>query len=180
MAEDMDSEANAPKRKGKKGLAIGLVLALVLGAGGFYATFSGMILGSGDAAEDHAQAGEESHDSDGDPAQAEIMLEQGGDITDVAFLPVTPIVVSLTGPNASRHLRFRAELEVAKEQSSAVEHLMPRVMDVMNAYLRALDPDSLNDAGALIELRAQLLRRVALVVGANRVRDVLVMEFVLS
>jgi len=41
----------APKKRSKKPLLIGLVLALVLGGGGFYATFSGLILGGG---EDHA------------------------------------------------------------------------------------------------------------------------------
>ena len=175
MAEELDSEESTPKKKGKKGLIIGIVLALVLGAGGFYAVFSGMILGGGTATEDHAAEGHES-----EAVADESGIEQGADIAEVAFLPVAPIVVSLTGPNSSRHLRFRAELEVIKEQSGDVEHLMPRVVDVMNAYLRAVDPDSLNAPGALIEMRAQLLRRVALVVGANRVRDILVMEFVLS
>ena len=178
MAEETDSEDDAPKKKkGKKGLIIGLVLALVLGAGGFYAVYSRMILGGGVAAEEHA-ATEGSHGGESDTAHT--ATAAGGDLAEVAFIPVAPIVVSLTGPNASRHLRFRAELEVPTEQSLDVEQLMPRVIDVMNAYLRAVDPNSLSAPGALIELRAQLLRRVALVVGANRVRDILVMEFVLS
>lgn len=178
MAEETDSDDGASK-KGKKGLIIGLVLALVLGAGGFYAVFSGIILGGGAAAEEHALT-DGSNGGKVDPLHATSATVAGGDLADVAFIPVAPIVVSLTGPNASRHLRFRAELEVAREQSTDVEQLMPRVVDVMNAYLRAVDPNSLSAPGALIELRAQLLRRVALVVGANRVRDILVMEFVLS
>ena len=55
-----------------------------------------------------------------------------------------------------------------------------RVIDVMNAYLRAVEPESLSLPGALIALRAQILRRVNLVIGSERVNDVLVMEFVLS
>lgn len=177
MAAETDIEEDAPKKAGKKGLIIGAVLALVLGAGGFYAVFSGLVLGGGNAAESHAGI---DGASESDSAAIDTALAAGSDLAEVAFIPVAPIVVSLTGPNASRHLRFRAELEVAKEQSADVEQLMPRVVDVMNAYLRAVDPNSLNAPGALIELRAQLLRRVALVVGANRVRDILVMEFVLS
>ena len=173
MAEEAEEEEVAPK-KGKKGLLIGLVLALVLGAGGFYAVFSGMILGGGDA-EAHAAEG----DSGEDHAEGGADAEEEEPVA-VAFVPIEPLVVSLTGINASRHLRFRAQLETTETDLPDVEHLMPRVVDVMNAYLRAVDPAALDRPGALIDVRAQLLRRVALVVGPNKVRDVLVMEFVLS
>ena len=107
-------------------------------------------------------------------------LETGAAGEVMAFLPVEPVIVSLAGAEDNRHLRFRAELEVPSTYASEVEHLMPRVVDVMNAYLRAVEPKSLSSPGALIALRAQILRRVNLVIGAERVNDVLVMEFVLS
>ena len=58
--------------------------------------------------------------------------------------------------------------------------LTPRVMDVLNSYLRAVEVSDLEDPSALIGLRAQMLRRIQLVTGDGRVRDLLIMEFVLS
>ncbi|MFO1203305.1 MAG: flagellar basal body protein FliL, partial [Tabrizicola sp.] len=90
----------APKRRSKKPLLIGLVLALLLGGGGFYATFSGLILG---AAEVH-------------PAE-----EQGpGPLKGIAFVPLETIVVSLGPDSGSEHLRFTAQLEVVDTAAADV------------------------------------------------------------
>ena len=53
-------------------------------------------------------------------------------------------------------------------------------MDVLNSYLRAVAVSDLEDPSALVSLRAQMLRRIQLVTGEGRVRDLLIMEFVLS
>ena len=163
-AED-GAEEEAPKKKSKLGLLIGVVLALVLGGGGFFAVYSGMILGSG---EDHAGAGH----ADEDP-----VIEA---LEPIAFVPLEPLVISIGNGAAARHLRFRAELEVAPGSESDVTQLIPRVMDVLNSYLRAVETRDLEDPSALIGLRAQMLRRIQLVTGEGRVRDLLIMEFVLS
>lgn len=156
-------EEGAPKKKSKKGLMIGLVLALALGGGGFFAVYSGMILGE---AEETAQA--ETEETEADPLEP------------VAFVPLEPLVVSL-GPNArSSYLKFQAQLEVVPSQEGDVAKLVPRVMDVLNSYLRAVDVEDLEDPLALISLRAQMLRRIQLVTGEGRVRDLLIMEFVLN
>ena len=42
---DTDPEEVPEKKSGKMGLIIGVVLALVLGGGAFFAVYSGMILG---------------------------------------------------------------------------------------------------------------------------------------
>ena len=44
MADAEQPQDVAPKKRSKKPLIIGAVLALLLGAGGFYASFSGLIL----------------------------------------------------------------------------------------------------------------------------------------
>ena len=49
-----------------------------------------------------------------------------------------------------------------------------------NSYLRALELRDLEDPSALTRLRAQMLRRVQVVAGPERVNDLLVMEFVLN
>lgn len=155
------------KSTGKRGLMIGLVLALVLGGGGFYAVYSGMILGDSASSESAHGAPE------GEGAAADTL-------DPVAFVSLEPLVISL-GPNAgSRHLRFRADLEVAPGAQEAVTKLTPRVMDVLNSYLRAVELKDLEDPAALIGLRAQMLRRIQLVTGEGRVRDLLILEFVMN
>ena len=135
---------------------IGLALAAVLGCGGFYATWSGMVLGP----QDHAVA----------------MAPVAG----VAFVPLDTIVVSL-GPEAgSDHLRFSAAIEVSDTAVQDVEVLRPRILDVLNGYLRAIDSASIEDPQAMARLRAQMLRRVQMVTGEGRVRDLLITEFILN
>lgn len=161
MSDDETDHAEATAKKSKMPLILGLILALVGGSGGFYATWSGMILS------DESHAGKAAH----------VGL---ADLPDVAFVPVDPMIVSLPSPASSEHLRFRAELEVPTVYRPDVEKLLPRVVDVLNSYLRALEIGDLQDAAALTRLRAQMLRRVQVVVGQGRVNDLLIMEFVFN
>ena len=57
---------------------------------------------------------------------------------------------------------------------------MPRILDVLNTYLRAVEVRDLEEPAALVRLRAQMLRRVQVVTGEGRVRDLLVTEFVMN
>ena len=99
---------------------------------------------------------------------------------EIKFVPIDKLVISL-GPDArSSHLQFGAELEVVPEYSEEVMNLMPRVLDVLNTYLRAVDERDLESPSAMIRLRAQMLRRVQIVTGEGRVKDILITEFVLN
>lgn len=160
------SEADAteaPRRRSRLPLILGLLLPLAGGAGGFFAVREGFL----------------------DPAAFVRPAETGADIApdalaDTAFVPLDTIVVSLASGSAGRHLRFTAELEVAPAHRAEVERLRPRVVDVLNGYLRALDQSDFEAPGALVRLRAQMLRRVQMVTGDGKVRDLLVMEFVMT
>ncbi|MGB5558815.1 MAG: flagellar basal body protein FliL, partial [Paracoccaceae bacterium] len=66
-AETTDID-EAPKKRSGKGLLIGLVFAVLLGGGGFYAVWSGLILGQ-----------DNSHESEVEP------IAQGA-LPDVLFL----------------------------------------------------------------------------------------------
>ncbi len=159
MANPEDPVAPALK-KSKKPLLIGLLLAVLLGGGGFYATWSGLILGA-----------VASHAAD---------TPEVAGLTDIAFVPITPLVISI-GPLAEkRYLRFAAQLEVTTPQVADVTLLLPRIVDVLNGYLRAVDPAQFDDPAALLRIRAQLLRRIQIVTGDGRVRDLLITEFVLN
>jgi flagellar FliL protein len=89
-------------------------------------------------------------------------------------------VIALPGRQNREHLRFTAQLEVPPDRVSEVESIRPRIVDVLNGYLRAVDLTDLEDPTALMRLRAQMLRRVQVVAGEGRVNDLLIMEFVLN
>ena len=167
MEETKDADGAAPKKRSRLPLVLGLVLGLAGAGGGFYAVYSGMLL---------APKTEVSKTKDvmrdGDPLPSK-------DTADIAFIPVEPLVISLNG-SENQHLRFRAQLEVKPGYKSEVEHLMPRVVDVLNSYLRAIDLADLRENAALVRLRAQMLRRVQVVTGDGKVNDLLIMEFVLN
>lgn len=153
-------DAEPKKKKSKLPLLIGLVLALALGGGGFYATYSGLLFG-------HA---EEAHAAE----------EKPDPLPEIAFVAIEPVVVSLGPDSSSQHLKFTAQLEVSKAYADEVGILMPRILDVLNSYLRAVAVADLEDPSAMARLRAQMLRRVQIVTGEGRVRDLLVTEFVLN
>lgn len=102
------------------------------------------------------------------------------DTDNIAFIEIDPIMVSLVDSGDIQYLRFRAHLEIFEEYKPEVTKLLPRIVDVLNGYLRALEIDDFRSPTALIRLRGQMLHRVQIVVGRNRVRDLLIMEFVLN
>lgn len=162
MTADAAITDNAPKKGGKLPLIIGLMLALVGGAGGFFAVQAGLLGGSESTAK-------EALADTKDAARAT-----------VSFVAIDPLVISLPRSGGRDHLRFAAQLEVVPAYVAEVEAIKPRVVDVLNGYLRAVDLAELEDPAALIRLRAQMLRRVQVVTGEGRVNDLLIMEFVLS
>lgn len=163
MSAEEDIETEEPAKKSKLPLLIGLVMALALGGGGFFAVYSGLILGH-----------PEPHAGDDGAARHDPATET------VAFVPLEPMVISLAPENGPRHLRFAAQLEVPPDAQEDVAHLSPRILDVMNGYLRAVDLSDVEDPASLIRLRAQILRRVQIVAGSGLVNDLLITEFVLN
>lgn len=154
-----ENEVNEPaaKKSGKLGLFIGLILMITAGAGGYFVTHSGVI-GSNEATEQHI-------------AEKELVAPE------IAFVPMPPMIVSL-GENASNQLRFQAQFEVDPMKKDDIAFLMPRIQDVLNGYLRAVDIEVLKRPASLVKLRSQMLRRVQLVAGQDSVRDLLITEFV--
>ncbi|MEL6583944.1 MAG: flagellar basal body-associated FliL family protein [Pseudomonadota bacterium] len=96
------------------------------------------------------------------------------------FLEIEQITLTVGAAHQPRMLRFSATLEVEEDEKSALEDVAPRIRDVLYTYLMALDPKVLESPAALVKMRAQMLRRVQLVAGPARVRDLLITEFLLS
>jgi len=163
---EAEEETEEPKKKsGITGLILPIALFLIGAGGGFFALYSGLIL----APEDHASV--EAHEEQApylDPAETP------------SFVPLQPIMVTLGRAGELEQLRFEGYLEVQPGSEEAVTQLMPRVMDVLNGYLRAVEIGDLSDPSALMTLRAQMLRRIQVVMGEGVVNDLLISTFLLS
>lgn len=166
-ALDDDAEDEAPRRKSRAPLLIGLLLALLLGGGGFYAVFSGRLAlpaaltGGGD--DGHAPIG---------------AAFPAGDAP--AFVPVGEMVIPL-GPDATaKFLVIETSVETRPEDAAALEALRPRILDVFNTFLRAVEEADIEAPSASIRLRAQLLRRVRTVAAPIEARDLLITTFILK
>jgi len=171
--EEQASDSAARAAPSRLPLIIGLVLALVGGGGGFYAAWAGLLpFGPGATREEAA--------TEGGSGNGGARGQQVVDFGHLVYVPIEPLVISFSDGDRSRHLRFRSELEVPGDEASEVTRVMPRIIDVLNTYLRALRLSDLEESTALPRLRAQMLRRVQAVVGRARVNDLLVMEFVLN
>jgi flagellar FliL protein len=162
---DAKPAGGGAKKGGMLGLIIGGVLMLGLGGGAFFAVYSGIVpTPDKKPAEEHA-----AEDGHGDAHAA----------PPPAFMPMAPILVTLGKGDELRQLQLTAQLEVAPEKLAEVTALTPRVLDVLNTYLRAVDPAVIEDPSAMLRMRAQMLRRVQVVTGEGLVRDLLVSEFIL-
>lgn len=185
MSDPPEVKEPKPARgRGRKPLVIGVVLAGLAGAGGFYATWSGLIFGppadAAKAPEDAGHAAAADHGGGDGHGGAPAGQVSASPLPDIAFVAVEPVIISLGPGSSSRHLRFTAQLEVNAAHGAEVAMLMPRILDVLNGYLRAISVREIEDPASLVRLRAQMLRRVQMVTGEGRVRDLLVSEFVLN
>ena len=163
MAVVEETGEPSQKRKSKLPLIVGLVLALAGGGGGFYAVQSGLLGGGSEVAM---------------PEQK--MPALSGPSLDVAFVELPPMILSVEGAGGARHLRFAAQLETDPNHAADVEKIVPRIVDVLHTYLGAVNVADLADRRALPRLRSQMLRRVQIVTGTGRVRDLLIMELVVN
>lgn len=163
---DTDDEEAAPK-KSRKPMLIGLILFVLLGGGGFYATFSGMLsvseLMGGSSESDDDQAADEHPDGHA-----------------FAFASIGEMVIPL-GPKAnSDFLILEAEVEVSPGEKEGIEAQMPRIRDMFNTYLRAVEARDLEAQDATLRLRAHLLRRIGVLVAPLEARDLLFTTFILK
>jgi flagellar FliL protein len=160
-AADPAPETRPAPRPTRGPLLLGLVLALLGAGAGFGVVRMGLF-------------------GDGGVGPAQGVAADPQPIAPGAFVPIAPILVNLPGGDGVRFLRFEAQLEVDPAERDEVAALLPRVVDVLNGYLRALRVTEIEDPAALPRLRAQMLRRIQVVAGGERVRDLLIMELVVN
>lgn len=153
---DTSTAAPPPKPSFLRRL-VPLAAAVVLGGAGFFATWSGLVdlpRLPGDTARDAEEAAFD-------------------------FVPIRGLSVPLGPGSQMSELRFSADIEVRAESHAEMTRMIPRFLDVLNGFLRALEPEEVEEPAALVRLRALMLRRLQVVAGGDHVRDLLITEFVL-
>lgn len=161
--EALEGEEEA-KAKSKLPLILGLTLFLLGGGGGFFATYSGMLslpFGGGDG-------------------EVEEVDEKPAELLGVSYVTLDEMVIPLSESARARYLAFQAEIEVNAEDVPAFEEIRPRIIDVFNTYLRAIEESDLEAPSAAARLRAQLLRRIRVVSAPAEPRDLLITTFILK
>lgn len=178
MAAEAATDAEIGAEPKKKGLlipiVIGVVLAALGGGGAFWATTAGplkSLFGGADA--------ESAEGSEGEKAGGHLGAGPAP-LGPVAFLPLEVLAIPLGVEGQGRTLIFEGQLELDPQYLADVTLLKPRVLDVLNSYLRVVEVAELGDPAALLRLRGQMLRRVQVVTGEGRVRDLLITQFVVN
>ena len=171
----IDDVEQEPAKK-SKGMLFGMIGALLLGGASFFGVYSGMIplpFGSPPPAQTSTE------DGTSEPQTAQKKSTDYGELSS-SFIPLRELIISL-GPNSnSKHLKLVISVEVDSQAEEQVTALSPRIRDVLNTFLRAVDERDFEVPRAMTRLRGQMLRRVQLVTPPGSVRDLLIQDFVLN
>jgi flagellar FliL protein len=157
--------APAPRRKKRRGLLLAAAGIVVLLAGGD-ATYLFV-----------PQVGQTVQSLIGNKARPAPTATAGP-----VFVDLPEMAVTLPNGGRGRQMRIRMSIELAKSSADipASQILSPRVYDALLTYLRTLRDGELDGGLAIDRLRADLYRRLNLVLGPGVVADVLITGLVLA
>ena len=98
------------------------------------------------------------------------------------FIDLPEMALTLPNGGHPRQMRIKLSVELARgeSQQQAAEALSPRVYDALLTYLRTLRDGEVDGGLGLDRLRADLYRRLELVVGPGVLRDVLITSLVMA
>lgn len=163
---DLAEVDDQPKVKKSKLPLIATILTMLIGAaGGYFVVISGLV---------------GSTPTTNETPQVRNRTAPTHEVLDLAFVSLDPILVSFSSGSERTLLRFVGNLEVDPTAITEVEILKPRITDILNGYLRALELSDLEEPAALLKIRLDLLHRVRIVAGEDRINDLLIIEFVLN
>jgi len=157
------TETTEKPKKGK-GMLFGLVGALLLGGGGGFAAYSGMI-------EIPGMGGKHTTHTSNDKAQ--LGAEKA------AYVMLDPIIVDFGRGGRGGRLRVSLAIETTPVDESSVDERKYRIVDTLYSFLRAIKEEDLRDPSKTDLLRSRILRRVLLETPPGMVSDVLISEFVI-
>ena len=197
MAKEKVKEAPPPEAEGEEGegapakkglplkmlIIIGAAAVLVLGGGGTAAFI--FLKPQPDAA--HGAKGEhgkkkkdEKKGEKGKDDKSAAVVTEGPD--GVLFYTMPNVVVNMqTADGRPTFLKLKLTLEVPNQETvDALEPNMPRLQDMFQTFLRELRPEDLQGSQGSYQLRAEIQRRVNLVIAPAKVNAVLIEEMLIN
>lgn len=165
-----NQEKTPPKKGRKRLLLILLLLPVLLGGGAAGAWF----LVPGLPEKVQALLGRK-------PAEETEMASAPAAPGKPSFVEFPEMTLSLPNAGRPRQLRLKLAVEVMGDPTLIQTDLLsPRIYDSLILYLRTLRDGEMEGALAMDRLRGDLHRRLELVLGPGKVRDVLITGFVVA
>lgn len=191
-----DVDADAPKkRKPPIALAIG-ALAVCAGAGSlvYFVVPQSLLPSAGEAhapgtvdarpdkkpVKAEAKPAGKAHSSSGQTDASGDSAAKFSLVGDYGVYAPEPIVVSIRATGRVRYLKLGYAIETDADSEARFLESELRIKDALNLYLRSVDVASLEDPAVMNRIRAQIGRRVAVIVEPAPVRAVLITDFILS
>jgi flagellar FliL protein len=184
-AEGEEGEG-APAKKGlplKMIIIAGVAAVLVLGGGGTAAFI--FLKPKPDAAHgakaDHGKKKkDEKKGEKGKDDKSAAVVTEGPD--GVLFYTMPNVVVNMqTADGRPTFLKLKLTLEVPDQETvDLLEPNMPRLQDMFQTFLRELRPEDLQGSQGSYQLRAEIQRRVNLVIAPAKVNAVLIEEMLIN
>ena len=98
------------------------------------------------------------------------------------FYDLPDMLVNLnTGNKRPAFLKIKISIQLSKpEDVGAVEHVLPRIIDNFQVYLRELRPSDLQGSSGIYRLKEELLRRVNVAVAPAQIESILFKEILVQ
>jgi flagellar FliL protein len=159
-------------------IAAGVGALVVLGGGG---TAAMLFLAPHPAASAHKLPPKPKSDKKGDKADPNAPQVQDGP-DGVVFYTLPDIVVNMQTPDGKpTFLKLKLAFELPDHNTAdTMDAEMPRLQDVFQTFLRELRPEDLAGSEGTLQLRAELQRRVNLVIAPSKVNGVLIEEMLIN
>lgn len=161
-------------------IAAGVGALVVLGGGG---TAGVMFLMPHHAAAANAhklppKAKGDKKDGKSDPNSPQVQDGPDG----VVFYTLPDMVVNMQTPDGKpTFLKLKLAFELPDHNTAdTLDAEMPRLQDVFQTFLRELRPEDLSGSEGTLQLRAELQRRVDLVIAPSKVNGVLIEEMLIN
>ena len=132
--------------------------------------------------EKEKKKGGEGEKKEGDAAAGDkaVVLAEGPD--GVVFCTLPNMVANMqAGDGRPTYLKLKVTLEAPdQETADLIQPAMPRLQDMFQSFLRELRPEDLQGSQGNFQLKAEILRRVNLVIAPAKVKSVLIEEMLIS
>ncbi len=110
----------------------------------------------------------------------EVSPQEATQTENTEYYELNPIQISLGTMSGIKQLRIELYLEITTGSREHVTSHLPRIYDMLNAYLRAMSDSDLESSASLLKLKLQMLRRVQLLLGEGVVEDILISRFLVN